>query len=487
MPQITSDKILESLYKSRIREFDQLKTVLELYDMEIHQKISRTDCQKLNTMVRISTNQKLRLRNFDGRINTNPISSKIEDNGEEECRSETSIAKCWRAPSQMPILFGRWVRRRVRVLIPALEGWRTTKHTAEEGWWQKCSSYCEKCATVGYHRTLSRQILQRFQGRAPEYWNQVDEYDSQEMRCVKQTSEKKQVRRLGKYKSKFLISEVPTLWNLRTDLWERLQHKSDVPAEMRGELARKIDKLKKEDKATFHSLSEEWFVLAASTIDPEEREFVVDSGASMHVVSKKDPNEAELETVRISKNPIMVVTANGVVQTKEEATVYVRALDLFVTLMLLEKHQQFSHWEHSAKTLGTVTIGRVARNHISSWKARRFIATHQIMYHSSYLVYQRVPPTSFTSPTSSSQETVTDTEIPATRRSESASEGSLARGDPLHRSAEIVNLTKKKTTKQYRVMICKVCQVGCRISGMDWLMTAFQNTEILPVLLMNYL
>ena len=41
--------------------------------------------------------------------------------------------------------------------------------------------------------------------------------------------------------------------------------------------------------------------------------------------------------------------------------------------------------------MGTVVIGRVARNHISSRKARNFIATHQIMYHSSHLVYPRVP------------------------------------------------------------------------------------------------
>ena len=40
MSKIPSDDILESLYKLRIRESDQLKTVLELYDMEIHQKIS---------------------------------------------------------------------------------------------------------------------------------------------------------------------------------------------------------------------------------------------------------------------------------------------------------------------------------------------------------------------------------------------------------------------------------------------------------------
>ena len=56
----------------------------------------------------------------------------------------------------------------------------------------------------------------------------------------------------------------------------------------------------------------------------------------MHMVSRKDLNSAELETLRVSESPTTVVTANGEVPTKEEATVYVRELDLFVTVMLLE-------------------------------------------------------------------------------------------------------------------------------------------------------
>ena len=56
----------------------------------------------------------------------------------------------------------------------------------------------------------------------------------------------------------------------------------------------------------------------------------------MHMVSKKDLTEAELENVRISKNSTMVVTANGEVLAKEEATVYVRELDLFFKVMLFE-------------------------------------------------------------------------------------------------------------------------------------------------------
>ena len=67
MSKNPSDDVTECLYKLRIRESAQLKTVLELYDMEIHQKISVPNYQKLKTMVKRSIDQRLRLRNFDAR------------------------------------------------------------------------------------------------------------------------------------------------------------------------------------------------------------------------------------------------------------------------------------------------------------------------------------------------------------------------------------------------------------------------------------
>ena len=42
--------ILESLYILRRRETDKLKTILELYNLEIHQKKAKPDCHKLKTM-----------------------------------------------------------------------------------------------------------------------------------------------------------------------------------------------------------------------------------------------------------------------------------------------------------------------------------------------------------------------------------------------------------------------------------------------------
>ena len=41
----------------------------------------------------------------------------------------------------------------------------------------------------------------------------------------------------------------------------------------------------------------------------------------MHMISKKDMSDAELETLTTSRSPTTVITANGEVQTHEEATV----------------------------------------------------------------------------------------------------------------------------------------------------------------------
>ena len=56
----------------------------------------------------------------------------------------------------------------------------------------------------------------------------------------------------------------------------------------------------------------------------------------MHMISKKDWNSAELETVTTSRSPMTVIPANGEVQTDEEATIYVKELDIFLTMKVLE-------------------------------------------------------------------------------------------------------------------------------------------------------
>ena len=56
----------------------------------------------------------------------------------------------------------------------------------------------------------------------------------------------------------------------------------------------------------------------------------------MHRISKKDLSDAEMETLTKSCSATIVITANGEVQTREEATVYVKELDIFLTMKVLE-------------------------------------------------------------------------------------------------------------------------------------------------------
>ena len=51
MTQIPSDDTLDNLYKLRIRESEKLKTLLELDNMEIHQKKAGPDYHRWKTMV----------------------------------------------------------------------------------------------------------------------------------------------------------------------------------------------------------------------------------------------------------------------------------------------------------------------------------------------------------------------------------------------------------------------------------------------------
>ena len=64
MTKIPHDDILEGLYKLRIRESEKLKTVLELYDLETHQKKLGPDYHRLKTMVKRSIEQEIRYKNF---------------------------------------------------------------------------------------------------------------------------------------------------------------------------------------------------------------------------------------------------------------------------------------------------------------------------------------------------------------------------------------------------------------------------------------
>ena len=82
MTKIPPDDILEGLYKLRTRESEKLKTVLELYGLETHQKKLEPDYHRLNTMVKRSIEQQIRNKNFGARSGNFEKNAQWETNGQ---------------------------------------------------------------------------------------------------------------------------------------------------------------------------------------------------------------------------------------------------------------------------------------------------------------------------------------------------------------------------------------------------------------------
>ena len=95
-----------------------------------------------------------------------------------------------------------------------------------------------------------------------------------------------------------------------------------------------VPKLKKHESCFFSPSGKG--VCWHSNLKPGEREFVVGSGASMHMISNKDLSDVEMDTLTKSCSPTIVITANGEVQPHEEAIEYVKELDVFLTMKVLD-------------------------------------------------------------------------------------------------------------------------------------------------------
>ena len=92
--KIPPDDILEGLYELRIRESDKLKTVLELYDLEIHQKKLGPGCHRLKTMVKSSIEQDLRNKNFGARNGNYERKAVVKNQGTKQ-RGQRILGDCW--------------------------------------------------------------------------------------------------------------------------------------------------------------------------------------------------------------------------------------------------------------------------------------------------------------------------------------------------------------------------------------------------------
>ena len=93
MTKIPPDDILEGLYKLRTRESEKLKTVLELYDLEIQKKIG-PDYHRLKTMVKRSIEQDLRNKNFGARNGNYERNAVVKNPGTKQ-RVQRILGDCW--------------------------------------------------------------------------------------------------------------------------------------------------------------------------------------------------------------------------------------------------------------------------------------------------------------------------------------------------------------------------------------------------------
>ena len=139
---------------------------------------------------------------------------------------------------------------------------------------------------------------------------------------------------------------------------EEALHQERCARKAAWDSAKNIYKLKSSDNATFYYIPGEEKGMPAPTTSrrPEEQEFVVDSGASMHMMRRRELSSEELDTLRRSRNPTVVLAANGEVHTNEEAQVYVHDLNLFVTVQLLEE------------TPAVLSLGKLCEDHGYSYE-----------------------------------------------------------------------------------------------------------------------
>ena len=226
----------------------------------------------------------------------------------------------------------------------------------------------------------------------------------------------------------------------------------------------------------------------------------------MHMISKNDLNSAELETLTTSRSPTTVITANGEVQTHEEATVYVKELNIFLTMMVFED------------TPAVLSLGKLCDEHGYSYEWINGQKTHlikngiRIQCNTENFVPIVVPGLSSSSssslpsstsmtlsrqeidhPTSSSSSSTSAPMTSSTVSSESVD--IQERGDPHgmdHHPAIVSsdpNQIKTKTTSQNVATRCiPKFRNGCKNSEKISWMTEFLNAEThTPVLHMNYL
>ena len=563
----------KSVHIEDTRVWSTQKTVLELYDMEIHQKISMPNYQKLKTMVKRSVDQKLRLRNSDARHGTfesgavvkNPkglisvegrkgicyqwkekdqssqgdrctFRYKTQDRAHkpEHTTATPSRSKCIEEEvSGAKVTMGPFFDNRADIIweVPARErlvniGIRPSANSIKV----KRVVRLETSVCFRITRLLNNPIKSRRRATCQKqetamtrilwllwnvYHNWVVNHKIQMHWILKVEGLGETRRRVYATSSGYPGKERTIVGKINAGAPHQRSHhavKFEDWSHEETERQQRCARSKAWNPAKTYTISKKKIRLHSTVPrrngysrlrqqrSREEREFVVDSGASLRMVSKKNISPSELETMRTSRRPTTVMTANGEVQTREEATVYVKQLDLFVTGMLLqetpavlsmeklrEDHGFSYHWTSGQKPHISRNCKRI------DCKKSNYVPCAVPGLSASSSSTTPSP----TSPSSSWQDSVFDvniyTEYPVPERNGSTTEE--LRGNPLHESTETQNKIKNVNQKKYKKIYCMNCLIGYRNSERIWLMKVLQQSlgetqskevETLPSPLMNF-
>ena len=207
----------------------------------------------------------------------------------------------------------------------------------------------------------------------------------------------------------------------------------------------------------------------------------------MHMVSEKDLNSAELETMRTSRSPTTVMTANGEVRTNKEATVNVKQLDLLVTVLLLqetpavlslvklcEDHGYTYHWTRGQNP-HLIKNGKTIDCNISNYVP--FVVPGIPASSSSTAPSSASSASSSQESTSANKDSVPENKCVETPVSERSGVRPKGFGE-----TRCMNPQKPKTKikignrKKYKEIFRMSCLIGHRNSGRIWLMKVLEKS-----------
>ena len=194
---------------------------------------------------------------------------------------------------------------------------------------------------------------------------------------------------IGKIQVKAQPQRSPYAMKFEDRSREETEDKSDVPKARLGIFSKTCTSSERTTK--LHCVLACGKVGTPGCVNTRAREFVVDSGASMQMVSKRDLNSAKLETMRTSRSPTTVMPANGEVQNPRRSDGICQATGRI--------RHGYASWKNSCISFSLEALwGSWAHQPLdqpskttSPKRARELIAIYQTVCHSWSLIHLGVP------------------------------------------------------------------------------------------------